>query len=138
MDSRAVRLPPNARRNIFHTTSRRQNATTIRPDHQMSANIFQQPTEEEFVERDEQGEYKIAAPHPVYKNMALGVAPEEDEETNQDNEMISLYEKGHSHFDPKMVEEEVRVALKNSMRKNVASIEDDRWMYEGEMDAGKK
>ncbi|KAF2854450.1 hypothetical protein T440DRAFT_465415 [Plenodomus tracheiphilus IPT5] len=138
MDNRAVRLPPNARRNIFHTTSRRQNPTTIRPDHEMPANIFQPPTEEEFVERDAQGEYKIAAPHPVYKNMALGVPPEEDEETSQDNEMISLYEKRNSHWDPKMVEEEIRVALKNSLRKKVASIEDDRWMFEGETEVGKK
>lgn len=105
----------------------------------MPANIFQQPSEEEFVERDAQGEYKIAAPHPVYKNMvALSGAPEEDEESNQDNEVIGLYEKRNSHWDPKLVEEEIRAALKNSLRKKVASIEHDRWMFEGEGDTGKK
>lgn len=52
--------------------------------------------------------------------------------------MISLYEKRNSHWDPKIVEEEIRVALKNSLKKKVASIEDDKWMFEGETDMGKK
>lgn len=81
MDNRAVRLPPNARRNIFHTqSSRRPNPPTVRPDREM-ASIFQQPQEDELVERDEQGEYVTAAPQPVYKNMALGLGTEADEET---------------------------------------------------------
>lgn len=61
-----------------------------------------------------------------------------NEEIGQDNEMISLYEKRNSHWDPKIVEEEIRVALKNSLKKKVASIEDDKWMFEGETDMGKK
>jgi len=49
-----------------------------------------------------------------------------------------MYEKRNSHWDPKMVEEEIRAALKNSLRKKVASMEEDRWMFEGEMEMGKK
>lgn len=49
-----------------------------------------------------------------------------------------MYERRNSHWDPKMVEEEIRVALKNSLKKKVASIEEDRWMFEGEMGVGKK
>lgn len=83
MDNRAVRLPPNARRNIFSTqTSRRQNPTTVRPDRE-APSIFQQPQEDELVERDDNGEYKTTAPENVYKNMALGFGGDEDEETGE-------------------------------------------------------
>lgn len=101
--------------------------------------LFQQPPDQDFVERDAQGNFKIAAPHHGYRNMVLGLAEEEvDPETSQDNETICLYERRNSHWDPKMVEEEIRVALKNSLKKKVASIEEDRWMFEGEMGVGKK
>jgi hypothetical protein len=42
-----------------------------------------------------------------------------------------LYGKQNAHWDPKAVEEEIKAALKSSARKNVASLEEDRWMFEG-------
>jgi hypothetical protein len=35
------------------------------------------------------------------------------------------------------VEEEIRAALKSSLKKKVASLEDDRWMFEGEVEGRK-
>jgi hypothetical protein len=89
MDNRAVRLPPTARRNIFaqhsaqQSTRRGQPAPSIRPDKEASAPaIFQQPGEDELVERNEKGEYIVQAPTPVYRNMALsGLEREVEEET---------------------------------------------------------
>jgi len=94
MDNRAIRLPPTTRRNIFaaHTAqqqqaqpqqqpARRQNqaAPSIRPDsREIEQDIFMQPTEDEFVERDDIGEYIVKAPAPVYREM--GVGSEGDEE----------------------------------------------------------
>jgi hypothetical protein len=77
MDNRAVRLPPSTRRNIFTAhqqqaqSSRRQNVPAIRPDKEASAAIYQQPGEDELVERNSQGDYVTHAPTPVYRNMAL-------------------------------------------------------------------
>jgi hypothetical protein len=42
-----------------------------------------------------------------------------------------LYGKQNAHWDPKAVEEEIKAALKSSAKKNVASLEEDRWMFEG-------
>lgn len=77
--TRAVRPPPGARRNLFQGT-RRQNPTAVRPD---TATIFQQPMEDELVERGPNGEYALYAPQTVYKHMALGLSDgrESDEET---------------------------------------------------------
>ena len=98
MDNRAIRLPPNTRRNLFaaHTahqqpqqqpTSRRQNhnAPAIRPDsREIQPDIFTQPVEDELVEKDVQGDYIVHAPIPVYKNMStVGLGPEGDEETGE-------------------------------------------------------
>ncbi|KAH6866337.1 hypothetical protein J4E91_007709 [Alternaria rosae] len=146
MDNRAIRLPPTTRRNIFaaHTTqqqqtqsqqppARRQNqaAPSIRPDsREIEQDIFMQPTQDEFVERDDIGEYVVKAPAPVYREM--GVGSEGDEEGEQENEMIQLYGKTNAQWDAVVVEEEIRAALKSSLKKKVASLEDDRWMFEGE------
>lgn len=56
----------------------------------------------------------------------------------QENEMISLYGKTSTQWDAAAVEEEIRGALKSSLRKKLASIEEDRWMFQGETDVGKK
>ncbi|CAA9958038.1 hypothetical protein PTMSG1_01612 [Pyrenophora teres f. maculata] len=150
MDNRAIRLPPTARRNLFATaqqqqqqqTSRRQNGTTpsIRPDsREVEPDIFQQPTEDELVERDDQGEYVIHAPVPVYRNNNADAEREGDDEAEQENELIEMYVNGKpdAHWDADAVEEEVRAALKNSLRKKVASLEDDKWMFEGETEVKK-
>lgn len=78
--ARAVRPPPGARRNLFQST-RRQNPTAVRPD--TATTIFQQPLEDEMVERKPDGEYVMFAPQTVYKHMALGLGNgrDSDEET---------------------------------------------------------
>ncbi|KAJ4989355.1 hypothetical protein SVAN01_05080 [Stagonosporopsis vannaccii] len=133
--NRTVRPPP--RRNLFHGT-RRGGTTAVRPD---TATIFQQPTGEELVERAPNGEYALYAPQTVYKHMALGlgVGRETDEETEQENQMIDLYGRKIAHYDKEAVEAEVKAALKSSLAKKVASLEDDKWMFQGDTDAsGKK
>lgn len=51
--------------------------------------------------------------------------------------MIELY--GQKNWDKEAVEAEVKAALKSSLAKKVASIEDDNWMFVGDVDAlGKK
>ena len=45
--------------------------------------------------------------------------------------------KPNTHWDTNAVEEEVRAALKSSLRKKVASLEDDRWMFEGDTEVKK-
>lgn len=89
MDNRAIRLPPTARRNLFATaqqqqqqSSRRQNGTapSIRPDsREVEPDIFQQPAEDELIERNDQGEYVIQAPAPVYRNNANSEREGDDE-----------------------------------------------------------
>ena len=78
--TRAVRPPPGARRNLFQGT-RRQNPTAVRPD--TVTTIFQQPLEDEIVERKSDGEYVMYAPQTVYRHMALGLGNgrDSDEET---------------------------------------------------------
>ncbi|KAJ8113923.1 hypothetical protein OPT61_g4075 [Boeremia exigua] len=135
--TRAVRPPPGARRNPFQST-RRQNPTAVRPD---TATIFQQPMESELVERAPNGEYALYAPQTVYKHMALGLSNgrDSDEETEQENQVIELYGRKHTHWDKEAVEAEVKAALKSSLAKKVASLEDDRWMFEGDSNvAGKR
>jgi hypothetical protein len=52
--------------------------------------------------------------------------------TEQENEMIQLYGKTNAQWDAVAVEEEIRAALRSSLKKKVAGLEEDRWMFEGE------
>ncbi|KAJ4379170.1 hypothetical protein N0V86_005214 [Didymella sp. IMI 355093] len=99
--------------------------------------MFQQPMEDEMVERKPDGDYAIFAPQTVYKHMALGLGNgrESDEETEQENQIIQLYGQKNAQWDKEAVEAEVKAALKSSLAKKVASIEDDKWMFQGDMDA---
>lgn len=49
--------------------------------------------------------------------------------------MIELYGQQNAHWDKQAVEAEVKAALKSSLAKKVASLNDDKWMFEGEPDA---
>ncbi|KAH8725956.1 hypothetical protein GQ44DRAFT_706182 [Phaeosphaeriaceae sp. PMI808] len=132
MDShlRAVRIPPHAsRRALFSTTRRQAPTSVVRPD---TATIFQQNMDDELVERDDKGDFKVNAPNTTYKHLIMGTGRETDEETEQENQIIDLYGKQNPHWDPVAVEEEIRAALKGSLRKKVGSIEEDRWMFEGD------
>lgn len=52
--------------------------------------------------------------------------------------MIDLYGRKHPHYDKEAVEAEVKAALKSSLAKKVASLEDDKWMFQGDSEASKK
>ena len=73
---RAIRPPPTSRRALFPPPNRpqRSNPPSIRPD------TAHQSLEDNLVERDEKGEYKVNAPSNAFKNMVLGVGREVDEE----------------------------------------------------------
>ncbi|KAH4848860.1 hypothetical protein HBH75_149550 [Parastagonospora nodorum] len=122
---RAARPPPS-RRALFQSTRRQPPTSVVRPD---TATIFQQPMDDELVERDDKGQYIITAPSSMYKQMAH--MREGDEETEQENHIIELYGKQNAHWDPKAVEEEIKGVLKSSARKAVASLQEDKWMFEG-------
>jgi hypothetical protein len=65
---RAARPPPS-RRALFHASTRRQPPTSVvRPD--TATTIFQQPMDDELVERDEKGQYIVTAPSSMYKHLA--------------------------------------------------------------------
>jgi hypothetical protein len=46
--------------------------------------------------------------------------------------MIDLYGKQNAHWDPVAVEEEIKGALKSSLRRKVAGAQEDKWMFEGD------
>jgi hypothetical protein len=53
--------------------------------------------------------------------------------------MIELYGQQHAHWDAEAVEAEIKAAIKTSLQRKVASLEEDKWMFQGEGDAmGKK
>jgi hypothetical protein len=65
--NRATRPPPS-RRALFHASTRRPTApSVVRPD---TATLYPQTMDDELVERDEKGEYKVNAPSSMYKHLA--------------------------------------------------------------------
>lgn len=72
---RAARPPPS-RRALFQSTRRQPPTSVVRPD---TATIFQQPMDDEIVERDDKGQYIVTAPSSTYKQMVH--MREGDEET---------------------------------------------------------
>jgi hypothetical protein len=57
----------------------------------------------------------------------------------QENQMIELYGQQNAHWNKEAVEAEVKAALKSSLAKTVASLDEDKWMFEGDAEApGKK
>lgn len=79
--NRAIRPPPGTRRGLFHAPSRRGQAqpSVIRPD--TATTIFSHSTmEDELVERDDKGGYKVNTPSTMYKHLAMGMRGEGEEE----------------------------------------------------------
>ena len=46
--------------------------------------------------------------------------------------MIELYGQQHAHWDAEAVEVEIKAAIKSSLQRKVASLEEDKWMFQGE------
>ncbi|KAF2474283.1 uncharacterized protein BDR25DRAFT_281139 [Lindgomyces ingoldianus] len=138
MDLRRPTRNPNppARRHhhLFHAPSRRPLTHPLSTA--ISTSALHIPAEEaerndDLVERDGSGNYNMAAPSTNLKPN-LGVAAELDEETEQENQMISLYGKRNEHWDTATIMSEIKAALESSLEKKVQSLEHDRWMFEGE------
>ncbi|KAF2680245.1 hypothetical protein K458DRAFT_312282 [Lentithecium fluviatile CBS 122367] len=145
---RPVRPPPAARRALFHATASRRHPNPLHaqnplhPSNPASSNPNARPampiaTEEpdpanDLVERDSAGNYKISAPITAMKMGVGGARTEADEELEQENQMIALYGKESQHWDQAAVLEEIQVALQSSCERKVQSLEQDRWMFEGE------
>jgi hypothetical protein len=51
--------------------------------------------------------------------------------TEHENQIIELLSKPQDHWDAAAVEEEIKGALKSSMKRKVGSLQEDRWMFEG-------
>lgn len=60
------------------------------------------------------------------------IGQQADYMAEHDNQMIEMYGQKNPHWDAKVVKEEIRAALKRSLREKVASLEDDAWMFQGE------
>lgn len=148
---RAVRPPQAARRALFQPpTSRRQN-----PAHNKSAVHIateEASPDDDLVERDSNGAYKVNAPSTAMKMGVGAVRSTEEEEREQEEQMIALYGKPNVHWDQagmflgkeaasmcrtRLTEtailEEVKAALQSSMERKVQSLEADRWMFEGDV-----
>jgi hypothetical protein len=68
-----------------------------------------------------------------------GVKPELIHATEQEKQMIELYGQQHAHWDAEAVEMEIKAAIKSSLQRKVASLEEDKWMFQGEGEGmGKK
>ncbi len=52
--------------------------------------------------------------------------------------MIELYDQQNAHWGKEAVKADIKAALKSSLAKKVASLEDDKWMFEGDADPQKK
>lgn len=61
-----------------------------------------------------------------------------DISTEQEAEIIAMYGKPQQQWDQEVVDGEIRSALKRSVKKMTAELEDDRWMFEGEGKGEKK
>ncbi|ORY09878.1 hypothetical protein BCR34DRAFT_450804, partial [Clohesyomyces aquaticus] len=122
------------RHHIFHAPSRRPLAHPLSTT--VSASALHIPTEEadrndDLVERDANGNYSMAAPSTSLKPN-MGVQTELEEETEQENQMIGLYGKRNEHWDTAAILSEIKAALDSSLEKKVRSLDNDRWMFEGE------
>jgi hypothetical protein len=51
-----------------------------------------------------------------------------------ENAMIQLYGKPNPHLGAAEVEEEIRMALKSSLKRKVANLDEDKWMFQGDAD----
>ncbi|KAF2811151.1 uncharacterized protein BDZ99DRAFT_462424 [Mytilinidion resinicola] len=125
-EAMTTRHPPRTttasgvRRNLFHhrrptTSSTSTSATTLQ--------VASEDANQEMVARDEHGNYRLEQP-------AMTPLPRNDlqEEREAENRLIETYRKHQQHIEP----HELKATLQASLQAKVASLEDDRWMFEAE------
>lgn len=97
---RPVRPPSAARRALFHSSTRRQNPLNANHSKPSVHIASEEPDpQDDFVERDGTGNYKLLAPTTAMKVGISNLTTEADEEADQENQMIALYGKQNCHWD---------------------------------------
>ncbi|KAF2638958.1 hypothetical protein P280DRAFT_470964 [Massarina eburnea CBS 473.64] len=141
MDSRRpVRPPPASRRALFHPqTSQPRRANPHNPSTHTKPSVHiaveEASPEEDLVERDASGNYRVAGPTTAMKVGTLGtssVKSEGEEAEKQERQMISMFGQENGHWDQAAILEEIKHALQNNLERKVQSLEADKWMFEGE------
>ncbi|KAF2197198.1 hypothetical protein GQ43DRAFT_444457 [Delitschia confertaspora ATCC 74209] len=132
---RPVRHPTiSSRRNLFAATLGRRNHTNhhlfMAPDNPATnIQIGEQEQDDSLVERDEQGRYQMEAPS-VGMRPVIGVEDEMVEEREAEAKVIEMYGKQRGEeLDPA----DLKLVLEASLERKVQSLEDDKWMFEGEV-----
>ncbi|KAF2012690.1 hypothetical protein BU24DRAFT_465058 [Aaosphaeria arxii CBS 175.79] len=81
----------------------------------------------------ENGEYKMLTVDPSFRSGAIYVQMMKDNNKNEhENQLIALYEKQDTHWSDPAIMHEIKIALKSSLNKKLASLDADQWMFGGE------
>ncbi|KAF1974546.1 hypothetical protein BU23DRAFT_553215 [Bimuria novae-zelandiae CBS 107.79] len=117
--------PPGPRAPSRATTASKPSTVHIPPDASTNPDA-------DLVERDSQGNYKIIAAPAAMRLAIEKPMTAEEEEREQERQVIALYGRSGAWSDQAAVQEEIEGALKSSMSRMIASLETDKWMFEGE------
>ncbi|OCL09112.1 hypothetical protein AOQ84DRAFT_28502 [Glonium stellatum] len=112
------------RRNLFsHTLSRRPTTSSTSGTSATTLQVASEDANPDVVARDEHGNYQIEQPTmtPMPRN-------ELQEEREVENRLIETYRKHQQHIEP----HELKATLQASLQAKVASLEEDKWMFEAE------
>ncbi|PSN71035.1 hypothetical protein BS50DRAFT_570442 [Corynespora cassiicola Philippines] len=137
MDRRPIRSATagGPRRALFPAPGRRQNPSSAPPSiPAIPTDYTDVSAKEDLVDKDEHGNYIVAAPSAQMKLSIRGGLDALEEESEQEKQLISMYEKhmGNSKWDDPSLLGEIKAALDSRLRQAVKSLDEDRWMFEGE------
>ncbi|KAF2143025.1 uncharacterized protein K452DRAFT_326207 [Aplosporella prunicola CBS 121167] len=134
MSSRNPSHPPHrtttasgVRRNLFNSNlSRRPTAASSASGTSATTiQVAEEPAaDRDIVARDEEGNYKLETPE-----LSMHIRDEEQEEREAANQLIESYRK-HQHIETS--EPEFKATLQASLQAKVESLDEDKWMFEGE------
>ncbi|KAJ9643069.1 hypothetical protein H2199_004591 [Coniosporium tulheliwenetii] len=129
----ASREPPRrtttasgVRRNLFQHAASRRPATTASSTSGTSVTTLQVAPEEanaDIAVRDEHGNYQLEQPAMTPMGRDEG-----RDEREVDHRLIEAYRKRQQHIEP----HELKATLQASLLAKVASLDDDKWMFEAE------
>jgi hypothetical protein len=112
------------RRNLFsHSLSRRPTTSSTSGTSATTLQVASEEANADIVARDEHGNYLLEQPTmtPMPRN-------ELQEEREVENRLIETYRKHQQHIEP----HELKATLQASLQAKVASLEEDKWMFEAE------
>ncbi|KAF2841439.1 hypothetical protein M501DRAFT_1000657 [Patellaria atrata CBS 101060] len=111
------------RRNLFSASLSRRPTTSSTSTSATTLHANEDETARDLIERDESGAVQF-----TQLNIAPLPADEEKDEREAENKLIETYRKHQQHIDPA----EVMATLKASLQAKVASLDEDKWMFEEE------